>query len=143
MTTETKKKDSKAFPFPTDNPSGVPGTTEISEEVVASIAGHAATEVEGVVRLGEAGILRTLTGVGRSAAESKAEGVEVEAGQKEAIFDMDLTVEYGSSIPEIVRNVRSAVATEIKEQVGLVAKEINVRVVEIEYPEDIPSGRVE
>ena len=40
------------FPSDTENPSGVPGTTDIYNEVIAAIAGHVAEEVEGVVRIG-------------------------------------------------------------------------------------------
>ena len=37
----------------------------------------------------------------------------VESGRHEAIFDMDLTVLYGYSIPEVVSNVRRAIADEL------------------------------
>ena len=143
MTTASEKKETGTVPYKTDNPSGVPGDTEISEDVIASIVGHAAGQVEGVIRLGTSGVLRSITGVGRSTEASKAAGVEVEAGQREAIFDIELTVEYGRSIPEIVRNVREAVAAEVNEHVGLVAKEVNITVAAVEFPERISSGRVE
>lgn len=143
MTTASEKKTKGTLPFETGNPSGIPGDTEISEDVIASIVGHAAGEVEGVIRLGTGGVLRAITGIGRSTEAGKAAGVGVEAGRREAIFDIELTVEYGHSIPEIVRNVREAVATEVKEQVGLVAKEVNITVAAIEFPERISSGRVE
>ena len=131
------------FPFDTENPSGVPGTTDIYNEVVAAIAGHVAEEIEGVVRIGTGGVLRALTDVVQDRAGRKAAGVEVEAGRREAIFDLELVVEYGHSIPDIVRQVRESVATEVKKQLGLVAKEVNISIAGIEFPEQIPSGRVE
>lgn len=142
MTTQTKK-NVNAFPFATDNPGGVPGTTEIAEEVVAAVAGHAAEDVDGVIRLGQGGILRGITGAVQDAAASKSRGIEVEAGQKEAIFDIDLMVEHGKSIPDIVKNVRESIASDLTQYLGLVAKEINVTVVGIEFEDDAPSGRVE
>ena len=41
-----------AFPFETQNPSGVPGITEIEGDVIAAIVGHVAGRVDGVERLG-------------------------------------------------------------------------------------------
>ena len=143
MPAGTEGKPHDAFPFETENPSGVPGTTDIYDEVIAAIAGHVAEEVEGVVRLGTGGVLRALAGIVQDTAGQKAAGVEVEAGRREAIFDIELVVEYGHSIPDIVRRVRETVAIELKNQVGLVAKEINVSVAAIEFPDRVPSGRVE
>jgi uncharacterized alkaline shock family protein YloU len=149
---ETKKKESpvmaekkpvvEAFPYETENPSGVPGATEISDGVIAAIVGHAAEQVKGVMKLGTGGLLRAVIDTARSTGAAMAAGVEVEAGRREAIFDIDLTIEYGHSIPDIVKDVRESVATELKEQVGLVAKEINVRVAAINFPDRLPSGRV-
>ena len=149
---ETKKKENPvmaekkpvgAFPYETENPSGVPGVTEISDGVIAAIVGHAAEQVKGVMKLGTGGLLRAVIDTARSTGAAMAAGVEVEAGRREAIFDIDLTIEYGHSIPDIVKDVRESVATELKEQVGLVAKEINVSVAAIEFPQRIPTGRVE
>ena len=139
MTTKTPGKKREAFPFETENPSGVPGTTEIADDVVAAIAGHTASQVEGVVRLGTGGILRTVAGAVASDAAAKGAGVDVEAGLKEAIFDIELTVQYGHSIPNIVKSVRENVALELRDQVGLVAKEINVKVAAIEFSEEAPT----
>ena len=136
-------KPHDAFPFDTDNPSGVPGTTEIYDDVVAAIAGHVAEEIDGVARLGTGGLLRAITGAMQTASESKGAGIDVEAGKKEAIFDLEVTVEYGHSIPDIVKNLRESIARELQQQLGLVAKEINVSVVAIEFPDRVPSGRVE
>jgi hypothetical protein len=42
-----------AFPFATENPSGVPGITEIEGRVIAAIAGHVAEGIEGVVNINQ------------------------------------------------------------------------------------------
>lgn len=131
------------FPFDTENPSGVPGTTDIYDQVVAAIAGHVAEEVEGVVRIGTGGALRALAGIVQTPADRKSAGIEVEAGQREAIFSLEVVVEYGHSIPAIVQQVRERIAVELKNQLGLVAKEINISITGIEFPDQIPSGRVE
>ena len=58
------------------------------------------------------------------------------------MLSIDITVEYGYSIPDVVKEVRELVAVQLKEQVGLVAKEINVKVAAINFPDRLPSWRV-
>ena len=114
----------------------VAGETTIDDEVIGAIAGVAAREVEGVASLGTSSIRRTVVErLGR--AEEKARGVEVEAGKKEAIVDITLNILYGFSIPKIIIEVRKKVAYRLLELVGLIAKEINVNVVGIEFPEEV------
>jgi uncharacterized alkaline shock family protein YloU len=114
----------------------VAGETTIDDEVIGAIAGVAAREVEGVASLGTSSIRRTVVErLGR--AEEKARGVQVEAGKKEAIVDITLNVLYGFSIPKIIIEVRKKVAYRLLELVGLIAKEINVNVVGIEFPEGV------
>ncbi len=131
-----------AFPFPTDNPSGVPGITEIEGRVIAAIAGHVAEGIEGVASIGRSGIVRAVTNILGSEASGKASGIDVEAGRREAILDLDVTVMYGYSIPNIVKDAREAIAKEIFDQVGLVAKEINVVVTSIEFPDKSARARL-
>jgi uncharacterized alkaline shock family protein YloU len=133
-----RRPDSDAFPFSTDNPSGVPGITEIEASVIAAIAGHVARSVEGVDRLGgTGGIVRTVADTIRSRSSALGAGIDVEAGRKEAILDIDLIVIFGHNVPKVVQNVREAVAKEIHNLIGLVAKEINVSVVGIEFPDSV------
>ena len=143
MTTDREKKATESAPLKTENPNVIAGDTEIADDVIAAIVGHAAEQVEGVARLGGGGVLRVLTNMARSTEDSKGAGIEVEAGKREAIFDIELTVEYGHNIPEVVKNVRETVATELKDQVGMVAKEVNITVASIEFPEKVSTGRVE
>ena len=109
--------------------------------MIGAIAGVAAREIEGVSSLGTSSIRRTISErVG--GAENKARGVAVEAGRREAILDIELRVIYGFSIPESVVKVRQNVARRVLGMCGLVAKEININVVGIEFPDRMP-GRVE
>jgi len=118
---------------------GVTGETIIGDEVVASIAGIAAKEVKGVASLGKSSIRRALTEHLGGAEERARMGVQVEVGKTECIVDLQLIALYGVSIPHIINEVRKQVALRLMEFVGLIAKEINVRVVGIEVPEKKPS----
>ena len=119
----------------------VGGQTEINDEVIASIAGIAAREIEGVAALGTSSPRRAIAErIG--AAEQRSRDVAVEAGRKGALLDIDLRVIYGFSIPEIVVKVRQNVARRVLEMCGLIAKEININITAIDFPERTP-GRVE
>ncbi|MBE0480892.1 MAG: Asp23/Gls24 family envelope stress response protein [Dehalococcoidia bacterium] len=117
------------------------GETEISDDVIASIVGVAAKEVQGVAGLGTSSIRRTISErLGN--AEERARGVTVEAGKREAVVELTLNVVYGFSIPSIVRQVRDRVSSRLLELTGLEAKEINIHVVGLQFPERMP-GRLE
>jgi len=120
---------------------GFVGETIIGDEVVASIAGMAAQEVEGVGSLGRSTVKRALSGAFADAAEKARSGVAVEVGKRECIVDLQINVHYGYSIPSIINEVRKKVAARLLEFTGLIAKEINIRVVGIDVPQRRPQPR--
>jgi len=122
------------------NEHGFIGETIIGDEVVASIAGMAAQEVPGVGSLGRSAVRRAIAGAFADAAEKARSGVTVEVGKRECIVDLQLNVMYGHSIPAIINEVRKKVAARLLEFTGLIAKEINIRVVGIDVvPPKAPS----
>ena len=119
----------------------VGGSTNIEPEVIAAIAGVAAEAVEGVAALGTTSLRRIIRErVG--GAERRARGVSVEVGRREVVLDIQVRVIYGYSVPKTVISLRQNVADRLLKLCGLVAKEINIRVTGIEFPERMP-GRVE
>jgi len=122
---------------------GFAGETIIEDVVVASIAGLAAKEIEGVASLGKSSVRRAFAEHLGGAGEKARMGVNVEVGKKEAIIDLFLTVMYGFNIPNTATQVRSKVATRITEVTGLIAKEINIHVVGVEVKEEQPRPKVE
>lgn len=119
----------------------VGGTTNIEPEVIGAIAGLAAQSVEGVSSLGDTSLRRTIR-ERLGGAERKGRGVGVEAGRREVILDISVRIIYGYSIPRTVLEVRHVVADRLLRLCGLIAKEINVRVNSIEFPDRMP-GRVQ
>ena len=136
MSTQTRNRQTEEAMSEALTSGGGAGRTSISDNVIAAIAGNAAQSVEGVVRIGSGNIMRAITGNVGSGQRARGSGIEVEAGQKEAIFDINLTVRYGRPIPDIVRNVREAISKAIEEHVGLKVKEINVEIASIEFEEE-------
>ena len=111
------------------------GSTTISDTVVATIAGRAAQEVEGVHMGGSAsraagGFLGNITG-----SESQTRGVSVEVGQVEAAIDLTMGVEYGRNILQAVDEVRRRISDRVQSITGLSVTELNVTVSDIIFPE--------
>ncbi len=112
----------------------IQGGLSIDNDVIGSIAAMAATNVQGVSSLGTSSFKQVLAEKVKRR-QRKTRGIEVEAGLKEAILDIDLKVFYGYSIRDVVRDVRFEVATKVLELTGLKAKEINIYVVGVD-PKD-------
>ena len=119
----------------------VGGTTKIHPDVIGAIAGVAAQSVAGVASLGTPSLRKNIRErVGGN--QRRGRGVEVEVGTREVMLDISFKVIYGYSIPEAVIQVRQNVANQLLDLCGLVSKEINIKVVGIEFPQRMP-GRVQ
>ncbi len=118
------------------------GSTMISDQVVAKIAGIAAREVEGVHELTMQGIAGTISGLASkvSGGEGHDTGVKVQVGQQETIIDLAMIVRYGSSIPRVADAVRKSVSDQILSMTGLRAREINISVTDIAFPEKVQAA---
>lgn len=109
------------------------GTIKIANEVVAIIAGLAATEVEGVAGMsgGIAGGIADMLG-----RKNLSKGVKVEVGENETAVDLFVIVEYGSSIPEVAWEIQEGTREAIEGMTGLDAVEINVHVQGVHFGEE-------
>lgn len=117
------------------------GETIIEYEVIGAVAATAAREVNGISTVGTSSIRRTLSET-FGPSHKKARGARVEAGKKEAIVDLDIKITYGFSIPQLIIDVRKRVGARLLDMFGLIAKEINVNIVGIDFPDRVP-GKVE
>ena len=93
------------------------GCIHISEDVLASIAGGAAAEVEGI------GGMMTL-----AAKKSSARGVRVSLEEDSAVIDLYVMVRYGYAIPEVAERIQTAVSTAIESMTGFPVKAVNIHV---------------
>ncbi|NSW91352.1 MAG: Asp23/Gls24 family envelope stress response protein [Firmicutes bacterium] len=101
------------------------GTVRITEDVVAIIAGLAAVEVPGVASMsgGFAGGIAEALGM-----KSLSKGVKVEVGEKEALIDLYIIVEYGVRIPEVAWNIQEKVKKSVENMTGLTVTEVNIHI---------------
>ena len=118
------------------------GITTIADDVVAKLAGHVCRNADGVASMGKT--FRRLIGRVRPGEEPLTQGVNVEVGKKEVAVDVVIVVQYPNSIPTVAQAVRENVITQIEAATGLVVKEVNIEVDDLEFEEDTPSvSRVE
>jgi uncharacterized alkaline shock family protein YloU len=101
------------------------GEVQIADEVVATIAGLAATEVEGVAAM-SSNITNEL--VSKLGMKNLSKGVKIEVSSDSVAVDLSLTMEYGYSIPNTSRQVQEKVKSAIENMTGLNVSEVNVRI---------------
>lgn len=101
------------------------GEVRIADEVVAIIAGLAATEVEGVAAMaGNA----TREIIERMGMKSLSKGVSVEVIDSTVSVKLSLNLEYGHSIPEVCAKVQERVKSAIENMKGLEVLDVNITI---------------
>ena len=129
----TTKKDAKDTTVTIEEiPQGkgqIGGRIEMTEDVVATIAGLAAREVEGIHSLGKSRFLN----VGK---DDPTRGVGAEVGNSEAALDLDVTIEYGCDIRKVSAELRNKIAQQVDRMAGRKVIEVNISVLGIHFPED-------
>lgn len=109
------------------------GDVKIANEVVAIIAGLAATEVEGVAGM-SGGITSGISDM--LGMKNLSRGVKVEVGEKECAIDIFVIVEYGSKISEVAFGVQENVKEAVETMTGLKVIEVNVNVQGVNIPKE-------
>jgi len=106
------------------------GQIQIADEVIAIIAGIAATEVDGI-----AGMSGNITGdiaelLGR---KNLSKGVKIAVGQKEVSIELNIIIEFGVKIPKVALEVQKKVQGAVETMTGLVVTEINLNIMGIHF----------
>ena len=105
------------------------GTVQIADEVVAIIAGLAATEVDGVASMA-GNITNEL--VGKLGMKNLSKGVKVEVMEGVVSVDLALNIKYGYSIPKTSANVQEKVKSAIENMTGLEVSDVNVSIADVD-----------
>jgi len=111
------------------------GEVNISEEVVATIAGAAAIECYGLVGMASRKLkdgLAQLLGK-----EDLKKGVEVIFEGEEVVLNLFIIVGYGINIAEVARNVMDRVKYNVEKQTGLKTKSVNVNVQGVKFINEV------
>lgn len=107
-----------------ENPNG---TVSFATEVVATIAGLAATEVEGVSSMSNqnAGLADMFS---RKNTRNFTKGVRIDLDGNKVTVDITIVVEYGSPVPDVARNIQENVKKAIETMSGLDVHAVDVHV---------------
>jgi len=100
-------------------------TVKISNEVVATYAGIAVSEVEGVYGMagGFAGITEVFSGK-----KNLSKGIRVDVGEKSTKIDVNIIVEYGARIPDVAYEIQTRIKKSVEAMTDLKVLEVNVNV---------------
>ena len=107
-----------------ENPNG---TVSFATEVVATIAGLAATEVEGVASMSSqnSGLADMFS---RKNTRNFTKGVRIDLDGNKVTVDITIVVEYGSPVPDVARSIQENVKKAIETMSGLDVHAVDVHV---------------
>ncbi|EHS86132.1 Alkaline shock protein [Limosilactobacillus gastricus PS3] len=101
------------------------GMIDISNDVIATIVGGAATDIYGVVGMASRKPVRDgfnqILGL-----DSYHQGVEVRQNDDQIDVEVNIIVSYGTKISEVSKSVQSQVKYNLKSMLGITADEVNV-----------------
>ena len=104
---------------------GVLGDIQIADEVIAIIAGLAATEVDGVAKM-YGNITNEL--VSKLGMKNLSKGVKVLVSPDNVKVDLSLELKYGYSVLDVSKKVQEKVKQAIETMTGLEVSEVRVRI---------------
>ena len=109
------------------------GTVSFATEVVATIAGLAVTEVDGV-----ASMVSSSAGFADMFSRNKnnrnfTRGVRIDLNGEKVTVDVTITVEYGSPVPDVARSIQENVKKAIETMTGLEVDSVDIHVTGISF----------
>ena len=108
------------------------GTVSFATEVIATIAGLAATEVDGV-----SSMVSPASGLAdmfsRKNNRNLTKGVRIDLEGTKVTVDVTIVVDYGSPVPDVARNIQENVKKAIETMSGLDVKKVDVHVTDISF----------
>ena len=104
------------------------GEVHISDEVVAIIAGLAATEIEGVQSMA-GNITNEL--VSKLGMKNLSKGVKVAISDDSVEVSLALNIKYGYEIPAVSNKVQDKVKSAIETMTGLTVTAVNIKIVSL------------
>ena len=109
------------------------GEVQIADEVVAIIAGLAATEVSGVDSMA-GNITNEL--VGKLGMKNLSKGVKVDVTEEHVSVDLSLNMKYGYNMPEVSEKVQEKVKSAIENMTGLTVLDVNIKIAGVNLAEE-------
>lgn len=104
------------------------GQVQIADEVVAIIAGLAATEVEGVASMAGNITKEIVSKIGK---KSLSKGIRVEVEDGTVHVDAALNIAYGYSVPKTCKKVQEKVKAAIENMTGLEVVGVDIQIASV------------
>ncbi len=130
MAQKPQKKENLPVKVDVDLENG--GTISYANEVIATIAGVAANEIEGIAGMSVSGGIGEILGKNRNITK----GVKVEVGSQEAAVDLYIVVEYGQPIQKVAADVQENVRRALESLTGLHVVRVDVHVQGVSFEQD-------
>ena len=108
------------------------GEVHIADEVVAIVAGLAATDVDGVASMA-GNITNEL--VGKLGMKNLSKGVKVDVTEEHVSVDLSLNIRYGYNIPAVSEQVQEKVSSAIENMTGLTVLDANIKIAGVNMEE--------
>ncbi len=105
------------------------GEVQIADEVVAIIAGLAATDVEGVASMVGNVSHEIISKLGM---KNLSKGVKVDVLEGVATISLSLNLKYGCGIMEVSTKVQDKVKSAVENMTGLHVADVNVKIASVE-----------
>lgn len=120
------EKDENQTGYTLEN--GNMGQVQIADEVVAIIAGLAATEVEGVASMA-GNITNEL--VSKLGKKSLSKGIRVKVEDGIVNVNVALNIAYGYSVPKTCKKVQEKVKAAIENMTGLAVEKVDIQIANV------------
>ena len=106
------------------------GTVTFNSDVIATIAGLAAVEVEGVAGMAGGVVSGVTELLGR---KNFTKGVKVTLSAEDCEVDLNIIITYGVRIPDVTAKIQRDVKSSIETMTGLNVKSVDVHVQGIQF----------
>lgn len=101
------------------------GTIEMTNDVIATVVGGAATDIYGIVGMASKNQIKdNLSDILKK--ENYSRGVVVRQEDNGVAIDVYIVVSYGTKISEVCRNVQEKVKYSLENMLGVTANSVNV-----------------
>ena len=116
------------------------GKITFANEVLATIAGIAACDIDGVAGMCggfKDGIVELL------GKKNLTKGIKVTNNENTVSVDIAIVVEYGAKLPEVCSNIQDSVSKALETMTGLAVREVNISVEGLKFADaeaTVPAG---
>lgn len=112
---------------------GEGGTVRISNDVLATITGIAASEIDGVAGMAGSFMENISERLGR---HDLGRGIKIETRGEEVTIEVFINVEYGCRIPDMARQLQRNVKETVENMTDLRVQAINVHIQDLMFDAD-------